>query len=307
MNKNILFLSKYYVSIFLLLVLFYFFAQNKVAYAQSFDNLNNFLFNKININPALTAYTDSSEFKFFAKNKFNAPTQNSYTGTFEMPIRKHKIGLGLSANYSDFSWNYMHGYQTYEESKQFNIKVFCRKNLSDKLIIGGFIGYVKHDGRMTIAALINSDAVEKDNIEKLSGGIGVVYKKKNWFLGANIKTDNHLRGFQSFQDNNLGLAFGYTYQISPFNIEQLTNMGIGIDGIQYLGIGNLINYKCMYIGINYFIKNNLEISLGSTFFNNRIKLSFGYEFQINRFHRTNDDGFFNSNQQNSISMFNYKF
>jgi len=57
-------------------------------------------------------------------NKFNSPTQNSYTGTFEMPIKKNNTGVGSSVNYSDFSWRYFYTANIYEESKQIKVKAF---------------------------------------------------------------------------------------------------------------------------------------------------------------------------------------
>jgi len=277
---------------------------NKLAYTQNFDYLNNYIFNKININPALTAFTDTSELKLFVKNKFNSPTQDSYGCTFEMPIKKHNIGIGISASYSDFYWYWLHTTEIYEKNKQIRVKAFFRKGITDKLKIGGFLGFVKHDGSF------NSYNIYNDNVDRLTGGIGIIYKKENLFFGANIKTDNiNLIGFQYFHRKSISCILDYCFDISRFNIESFVNFTTEAGFV----VGSLLNYRCKYININYLFKanglykNGLEISLGGKLLHNRIKLSIGYEFQFNYYNSVNNDGVFNSDHQNSVSMLNYKF
>lgn len=272
---------------------FYFLGISNNIYCQ-FTRLNDApFFNKMFINPSFVANSDTSnrkELKLFAKSKFENPEFNSFSTTFECPLKRIKSGVGILL--SNDNYFYITREDFHISINLFTSKVFYQYNPLKNLYIGASVGLINYQ----LDATLDGFSFHSHKSIQADIDLGILYKSKIFFAGMCLKNLNapsyiyntykgDIPGYErnlntiagyklNFKKHSLEFMGLYTYYISP----NAHNTGI-FSITSVLNVSNKLHFGFLkrFYGAYDFDQAGFSIIMGGTLFN-KIKLSLGYAF-----------------------------
>ncbi len=274
---------------FFIFILFILSLSIKKTMCQEFSIIENNLYDNTSyFSPCHTAKSDSTEIKLITHKKIDYPDITALKLSFEMPLIKNKIGVGVSTGYEYSLLDWYHHIPLHNIENSYMTGVTIRYRIFGNFVAGGRLYYLYKDQLSKHFSGNNEPGTYQSHYTYFNYALGCAFKRNNFLTGIyynyynyNFKTINYISQYHSVNVlmSNI-FVFRKNVFLPYFHIEAydiFSGSRKAFDDISGK-CGLYYERNKFHCNIEFIEQSLTSITLGYSFFQNTLKVSFSYYF-----------------------------
>jgi len=238
--------------------------------------------------PSLTAEDDSTIFKLFTHGKLNSPSIFAAKGLYDQPLKNKDFALGASFLYENSFLKENQLFPVEDKTNTYYASKSISYNISQNFSMGLRVGILSSKSKSIVH--VSSDSVSINNRSKINtlGIFGFSYNNNKSIFALNFNFETLInKKVQQSKSYSSFMTFyaNHTFKlkngiISPYVLTgcELTDFKSIATIILPLKYGVFYQQNMLFLNAEFTLFNDLALSFGKEFMNNRLKVSLSYIF-----------------------------